>query len=199
MSAKTHTAVAYARVSSAEQESGGYSIAAQKRLLTDYARNLGITIVEWFIEARSGKPGGDRQEFRRLCAYVKARPTVRIVLCEKTDRWARNLSDAEVVERCNLELHLVREHLVISPTAPTNQHLQHEIGLVIARNFLRNLRQEIVKGMTTKAAGGLWPSVAPVGYRNCAGKERSITPDPETGPLVQELFQRAATGQYSGR
>ncbi|HYK03841.1 MAG TPA: recombinase family protein [Thermoanaerobaculia bacterium] len=196
---KSLAAVAYARVSTAEQESGGYSIAAQKRLLTEYARKLGITIVEWFVEARSGKPGGDRREFRRLCTYVQAHPTVRIVLCEKTDRWARNLSDAEVVERCNLELHLVREHLVISPTAPTNQHLQHEIGLVIARNFLRNLRQEIIKGMTAKAQAGLWPSVAPAGYTNCAGKDRSIVPDPEVGPLVQELFRRAATGKYSGR
>jgi len=179
--------------------SGSLSAALDVEACERSARAEGITIVEWFVEARSGKPGSDRSEFRRLCAYVKAHPGVRIVLCEKTDRWARNLSDAEVVERCDLELHLVREHLVISPTAPTTQHLQHEISLVIARNYLRNLRLEIVKGMTTKAQAGLWPSVAPAGYVNRSGKERSIAPDPETGPLVQELFRLAATGKYSGR
>jgi site-specific DNA recombinase len=192
-------AVAYARVSSAEQEQSGYSIAAQRKLVTDYARHHGFTIVEWFVEARSGKLGAERKEFRRMCSYLAKHRTVRIALCEKTDRWARNLSDGEVVEKLELELHLVREHLVISPSSSTTQHLQHEIGLVIARNYLRNLRNEIVKGMTTKAASGLWPSAAPVGYKNHSGKERSLVPDPAMAPLVRALFRRMATGHVSGR
>ena len=78
-------AVAYARVSSAEQEQSGYSIAAQRKLVTDYARTHGFTIVEWFVEARSGKLGADRKEFRRMCSYLAKHRTVRVALCERVD------------------------------------------------------------------------------------------------------------------
>jgi len=192
-------AVAYARVSSKAQEETGFSIDAQKTLLIDYAAKNGITIVEWFIEARSAKVGSDRREFRRLSEYLARHTEVRIVLCEKTDRFSRNFADAEMAETLQIELHCIRDNLVVAPNSSPTQHLQHELQLVLAKNYLRNLRREIVKGMTTKARSGLWPSCAPIGYQNQAGKEQSIVPDPEMAPKVRQLFELAATGRYSGQ
>ena len=48
------------------------------------------------------------------------------------------------------------------------------------------------QGMERKAASGILPCCAPVGYRN-VGKKIEI--DPVLAPLVQEAFERAATSR----
>ncbi len=48
------------------------------------------------------------------------------------------------------------------------------------------------RGMERKAASGVLPCCAPVGYRNCRKK---IEVDPVLAPLVRESFERAATSR----
>jgi DNA invertase Pin-like site-specific DNA recombinase len=50
--------------------------------------------------------------------------------------------------------------------------------------------------MLEKAEQGQYPSRAPLGYRNNTATSL-IEVDPETAPLVQELFQLYATQRYS--
>jgi site-specific DNA recombinase len=88
-----HRAVAYARVSSAEQEREGFSIPAQLRLLRDYARDQGLVIVEEFVDVETAKLSG-RTGFGQMLKNLKrSRSTPPIVLVEKTDRLYRNLKD----------------------------------------------------------------------------------------------------------
>lgn len=53
--------------------------------------------------------------------------------------------------------------------------------------------------MTEKACAGIYPSCAPVGYRNADGPsgKRVIFSDPDAAPTVTELFGRFVTGRYS--
>ena len=55
--------------------------------------------------------------------------------------------------------------------------------------------------MTEKAEQGIWPSYAPVGYRNVLGEngKKTIEPDPELAPVVGQMFEWYVTGQYSVR
>ena len=50
-----------------------------------------------------------------------------------------------------------------------------------------------------KAEQGIWPTVAPLGYRNVMGAngKRVIELDPETAPFVVKLFEWYSTGRYS--
>ena len=77
----------------------------------------------------------------------------------------------------------------------------HGIKVLMAKNYIDNLAEETVKGMTEKARAGIYPSFAPVGYRNADGPsgKRVIVPDPETAPIIAELFSRFATGTFSLR
>jgi DNA invertase Pin-like site-specific DNA recombinase len=63
-------AVAYARVSSAEQEREGFSIPAQFRLLRDYARDQGIVIIEEFVDVETAKQSG-RTGFGQMVTFLK--------------------------------------------------------------------------------------------------------------------------------
>jgi site-specific DNA recombinase len=75
----------------------------------------------------------------------------------------------------------------------------HSIKVLMAKNFIDNLSEEVRKGMLEKAEEGIWPSRAPLGYHNTVSAEgkKVIEPDPETADLVRQLFAWYATGRYS--
>ena len=75
----------------------------------------------------------------------------------------------------------------------------HGIKVLMAKNYIDNLSEETRKGMTEKAEQGIWPSYAPFGYRNVLGEngKKTIEPDPELAPVVLQMFEWYATGQYS--
>src|ERR1700738_371853 len=85
-------AVIYARVSSKEQEKEGYSIPAQLKLLKEYAAANDFAVAHEYVDVETAKQTG-RAAFGEMVAYLKAHPSVRVMLVEKTDRLYRNLKD----------------------------------------------------------------------------------------------------------
>lgn len=195
-SVMTREAFLYVRVSTKEQEDSGYSIPAQKALLTAYAAEKGFRIVEIFEESETAKMSGRRPAFARMIVALRKRPEA-VLLVEKTDRLQRNLRDFLTLDELGTEIHFVKEGSVISPTVHSSHKFLHGIKVLVAKNYSDNLSEEIKKGMREKAAEGSFPSVAPMGFRNVAGPP-GIVPDPDAGPLVRNLFERAGTGIYSG-
>jgi site-specific DNA recombinase len=200
--AKKSHAVLYARVSSKEQEQG-FSIPAQAKLLEDYATSKGLAVVKPFIEAETAKKAG-RTKFGEMLQYLRKNPGCKTVLVEKTDRLYRNLRDCveidDLIQKEGLEVHFVKEGGVLSSGSPAHQKLIHHIKVAIAKNYIDNLSEECRKGMLEKANQGYWPSYAPLGYRNVMmadGRRKTIEPDPETAPLVTQLFEWYATGRYN--
>src|SRR5216117_2260988 len=91
------TAIVYARVSSKEQEKEGFSIPAQLKLLKEYASANGFAVTEEYIDVETAKQTG-RAAFGEMVAYLKAHPSVRVMLVVKTDRLYRNLKDWVTVD-----------------------------------------------------------------------------------------------------
>src|SRR3954453_9192493 len=82
-------AVIYARVSSKEQEKEGFSIPAQLKLLKEYATAHGLTVAEENVDVERAKQSGPAS-FGAMLAYLRGRPSVRVLLVEKTDQLYRN-------------------------------------------------------------------------------------------------------------
>ena len=195
----TRPAVLYARVSSKDQEKEGYSIPAQLRLLRDQAQARGLTIMMEFVDVETAKTSG-RQEFTAMLAYLKRHhATCRTILVEKTDRLYRNPKDSVTIADLDVELHLVKENVIISKDSRSSDKFIHDIRLAMAKHYIDNLSEEASKGMLEKARSGVWPSSAPLGYHNTTGPDgkRIITPDPDRAPHVTTLFRRYATSEYS--
>ena len=190
----------YARVSSKEQREEGYSIEAQLRLLRDYAVKHDFVISEEFIDVESASKSG-RTGFNAMLAYLRKHPACRIILVEKTDRLYRNLKDYATldVKDWGVTIHLVKEGEILGPDSQSNQQFIHGIKVLMARNYSLNLGEETLKGMTEKARAGIYPSCAPVGYRNADGTngKRTVIPDPNTAPVITELFERFVAGRQS--
>jgi site-specific DNA recombinase len=188
-------ALLYARVSSKDQEQEGYSIPAQLKMLREYARSHDMQILQEFVDVETAKATG-RKQFGEMVRFLQKHSTCKTLLVEKTDRLYRNFRDYVTLEELGIEIHLPKEGQVIGKNSKSQAKLVHGIQLVIAGNYIENLREEVKKGMREKAEQGIYPSRPPLGYRNNKA-ERTIETNLETAPYVKRIFELYATGQYS--
>jgi site-specific DNA recombinase len=195
---KAMQAVAYARVSSKEQEREGYSIPSQLKLLRDYALHQDLDIAHEFVDVETAKQAG-RGNFGEMLKFLARNRTCRALLVEKTDRLYRNLKDWVSIDELELEIHLVKENVVLSHSSRSAEKFMHGIKVLMAKNYIDNMAEEVSKGLRKKAEQGMWPSYSPLGYRNVVGQDgrHGIEPDPERAPLVKQLFEWYASGDRS--
>jgi site-specific DNA recombinase len=191
-------AVIYARVSSKEQEKEGFSIPAQLKLLKEYASANGFAVAEEYIDVETAKQTG-RAAFGEMVAYLKAHPSVRVMLVEKTDRLYRNLKDWVTVDELNVEMHFPKEGVVLSRESRSSEKFMHGIKVLMAKNYIDNLSEEARKGMQEKAEQGIWPTKTPLGYRNITGPDgkKIIAVDPALSPIVAQMFEWYSRGDIS--
>ena len=191
-------AVLYARVSSKEQEREGYSIQAQVKLLQGHAQVNDLDIIRDFVDVETAKDVG-RTCFGEMVGLLKTTPECRVVLVEKTDRLYRNIKDWVTLDELDLEIHFVKEGVIISPDSRSSDKFMHGIRVLMAKQYIDNLSEEASKGMLEKARQGLWPSWAPLGYINVESPDgrRIIERDDDVAPIVAQLFTMYASGTYS--
>ena len=191
------SAVGYGRVSSKKQEDEGFSIPAQVKLLNEYAQKNNINLVKIFTESETAKRAG-RKAFNEMLAYIKEN-NINTILVEKTDRLYRNFKDYVTLDDYDLEVHLIKEGTVLSKNSKSHDKFIHGIKVLMAKNYIDNLSEEVKKGLREKVAQGYYPQKAPFGYINIENSEKKkiIVPDTEKAPFVQRLFELYATGAYS--
>lgn len=191
-------AVIYTRVSSKDQEREGFSIPAQRRLLRRYAGDRDLDGVSEFSDVETAGRAG-RKGFDSMIRHLRITPTCRIILVEKTDRLYRNLKEWVTLDELEVQVHMVKEGVVISDESVSSEKFVHGIKVLVAKNYLDNLSEEVKKGLNEKVQQGHWPARAPIGYRNIAGPDgkRIIGTDPILGPLITQMFEWYATGTLS--
>ena len=188
-------AVLYVRVSSKEQQEEGFSIPAQIKLLRAYGHSEGVRVVQEFQDVETAKRAG-RPGFLEMVAFLKETADCRIVLVEKADRLYRNIKDWVTLDEMDLEIHFVKDNYILSRDSRSSEKFLHGIKVLMAKNYIDNLSEEVRKGMREKAEQGHWPTVAKVGYVNNRETHR-IDVDPQRGPLVAQLFEWYARGDLS--
>lgn len=197
-STSSDQAVIYFRVSTPDQEKEGFSLPAQLKLLRNYGYSCGLRIVEEFVDTESAGRSG-RTAFGRMVKFMQKNPSVKHFLVEKTDRFYRNLKDYLLIDNLRCTIHLVKENQVLSAESGSSEKFLHGIKVLMAKQYIENLSEEVRKGMTEKAEQGFWPSRAPLGYLNTmlpSGK-KGIVQDENRSKLVGQLFERYATGNFS--
>src|SRR5258706_418433 len=153
---------AYIRVSTARQGEHGVSLQEQRAAIERYAGQNGLHIADWFEEQQTAAKRG-RPAFARLLRRL-ADGTRAGVVIHKIDRSARNLRDwadlGELVDR-GLEVHIAHDTLDLRSRGG---RLSADIQAVVAADYVRNLREETIKGMYGRLKQGLLPRPAPLGY-----------------------------------
>lgn len=184
----------YVRVSTTRQGEEGVSLQQQKEANETCAVRRGVKISRLFEEQETAAKRG-RPIFTKMLKLLKAGKAAGVIM-HKIDRSARNLKDwadlGELIDS-GVEVYFANEALDLRSRGG---RLAADIQAVVAADYIRNLREETLKGFYGRLKQGLMPMPAPLGYVN-HGKGKPKTLDPERATLVRRAFELYATGAFS--
>ncbi|HCO79982.1 MAG TPA: resolvase [Bacillus sp. (in: Bacteria)] len=189
---KSLNAVIYARVSTEEQATEGYSIKAQKDLLSHYAEKNKLTIIEDYIdEGKSGKSIAGRPQMIRLLDDAK-QGKFEAVIVYKLDRLARKTRDSlEIVETLgNHGVQLISLSENIDTTTPHGK-MFYTVLSSLAEMERDQIVGRVKMGMTQRAKEGKWNGGQCFGYDV---KDKKLVINEDEAKIVKEIFDYADQG-----
>ncbi|MBB5153666.1 recombinase family protein [Saccharopolyspora phatthalungensis] len=201
-------AVIYLRVSSAGQvkrdyDPEGISIPAQREACLRKAKDLGVTVIDEYVEpGPTATEMTKREAFQRMPARVRGQGDVDYIIIYQLSRMARNRYDDAIVmadlRKRGVTLVSATESIDDSPVG----QLMH--GILATFNEYQSLQSgvDIAYKMGQKARNGGTIGRARLGYLNHIDHSegrviRTIVVDDERAPLVQLAFELYDTGDYT--
>lgn len=184
-------AVIYARYSSDSQREE--SIEGQVRECNEYAERNGITIIGTYIDRALSAKTADRPEFQRLIKD-SSKGIFDVVLVWKLDRFSRDRYDSahykHVLKQNGVKVVSAKENISDGPEGiilesmleGMNEYYSADLSVKIHRGQKENA----LKGKNN--GGGI-----PLDY--LLGDEQKLIIDPQTAPLVVEIFKRYSEGE----
>jgi site-specific DNA recombinase len=188
------SAIIYNRKSSEDDNRQILSIESQENEMRSLAQRSDLKITKIFSESMSAKAPG-RIVFAEMMDYVEKHPGMTILVW-KLDRLARNPVDEGRIKW------LLQQGVIAEIKTPDRNYLPADNALIasvefgMANQYIRDLRQNVMRGTKTKLEKGGWPSIAPFGYLNDR-LAKTILIDPIAAPAVQRIFEQYATGRYN--
>ncbi|HSX28313.1 MAG TPA: recombinase family protein [Candidatus Saccharimonadales bacterium] len=187
-------AVLIARVSSKGQEEEGFSLEAQVKILKSYCGSSDLRIGRIYKIAESASKSEQRKIFKEAMDYVENHKIKNLVV-EKVDRHVRNLHDAVdtydwLTADEERRVHFVKDSLVMHQKSRSQEWLNWGIRVVMAKNYIDNLREETMKGTHEKLAQGWLPGTPPPGYKHVIRDGKKVQDfDPNKQKSMQRIFQ----------
>lgn len=87
-------------------------------------------------------------------------------------------------------MHFVKDGLVLHQNSRSQEWLNWGIRVVMAKNYIDNLREESMKGTNEKLAQGWSPSSPPLGYKTAMQNGKRVhIPDPHTWRIIKDMFE----------
>lgn len=185
----------YIRVST-QKQGEGVSLQAQKDAIAIFAQRNNLKVIDWFEEKETAAKSG-RPVFNRMLKLLRQGKASGLIM-HKIDRSARNLRDWAIISELpdnGIDIYIATESYDFNSRGG---RLTADIQAVIAADYIRNLREETIKGLNGRLKQGLYPFRAPIGYLD-NGKGQPKTICPIKGPLVREAFETYARGEHSLR
>lgn len=189
----------YVRVSSKEQEKEGFSLDAQEKLGYDYAHRRNFKIKKiWKVSESAWHE--ERTAFNQMVEYAKRHLEVKHIIFDVTDRMTRNDFDKlkiyTLIKEYDKTIHFSRTNKVFNKNSGPDDEFMFDIEVAVAKKMSNDISKKTKMGMLEKAEQGLYPSVAPIGYKNNI-ITHLIEVDEERGHYIKKGFSLMATGLYS--
>lgn len=188
----------YARKSTESEDRQVASIDSQVTELTALAKREGIVIADVLSESQSAKAPG-RPVFNELLQRIHS-GKANGILCWKLDRLARNPVDGGNISWMLQQGILQRIQTHERSYIPSDNVLMMSVEFGMANQFVRDLSQNVKRGLLAKVQNGWFPGVAKSGYINDATSiqgEKTTPIDPDRFPLLKQAFQLLLTGAYT--
>ncbi len=194
-------AILLARVSSEEQEDT-QSIPAQVDRLQKYAQGKKFTQIETHQIVESSTKD-TRKKFEKVVETIQKSKEPVALIVETVDRLQRGFKESlllnEFLKSGKLELHFLRENLIMSKDSNSSEHLRWDMGVMFAKNYVMQLSDNVKRSFERKIQNGEWLRESPIGYLNERDEndKSRIYPDPDRSHLIVHLFELYASGGHS--
>ncbi len=192
-------AFGFARVSSDDQARGGISLSLQAESIRRHCRENGLDLVRIWEVAETATFDDERVKYQVMLKEFAGSTDVTHLVVYKVDRSNRNTWDharlEELVKKHGKHLHAALDHFHLHGDAPPSEWDRFEMMGLFARSEMRHLSARVKSCIGQQTQLGYWSYKAPPGYRKIS--RAGIEPDPVQAPLVTEILQIAATGNYS--
>ncbi len=160
-----------------------------------------LEIVTLKREFHSAKEAGQRPVFNEIVEELK-QGKYNGILTWAPDRIARNAGDlGRIVDLMDQKkLIEIRTYGQKFTNTPNDKFMLMILG---SQAKLENDNKviNVKRGLRTRAAMGLRPSMAPTGYLNSKNKDEKcqVIVDAKRAPIIKEMFEKVANENYSGR
>lgn len=189
----------YCRKSTESEDRQVASIESQYDVLRDLAKQKGLEILQYFSESKSAKKPG-RTEFNKMIELIRSRDDIKGIVCWKLNRLSRNPQDSGVLRQ------MLSDKTLTEIVTFNKTYLEADSDFLMAiedaqsQRFIRDLKEDTLRGINAKLDKGHAPIFAPVGYMNNKAMnqgEKTISPHPIYFELMKKIFSLALTGNYS--
>lgn len=190
-------AAIYTRVSDDDQVQG-FSLPAQLRQLTDFCNKHNLEIYDTYIDEGFSAKHEDEKKRPRFEQLLKdaEKKLFGIIVVHKYDRFARNVELSRRVKRQlktgGVTVISISEPIEDSPVG----FLQEGLLELLAEYYVRNLSQEVKKGMRERVSQGLHNGSVPYGYKTDKG---DMVINEEQALIVRKIFEMYNEGNGTVR
>jgi site-specific DNA recombinase len=183
-------AVAYARVSTKDQERTGHTLPIQSKNMQEYAQSKGLKIVKEFVVAESASKK-DRKYYQEMWGFLSQHKEIKHIIFEEIDRFTRNDKDKvdllDKVNEAGYVSHFVSEKLTLDKETSPNDIFLFDILAAKAKNYSAALSQKVKKGQLGKLEKGGFPGGYPsFGYKKVNG---DLVPEEPYASCVRKAFE----------
>lgn len=191
----------YARKSTESEEQQVLSIDSQIKEMLQMAERDNLEIVEIKKESHSAKEAGMRPVFNEIVDEIKL-GKFNGILTWAPDRISRNAGDlGRIVDL--MDSGVLQEIRTYGQKFSNNPNEKFLLMILGSQAKLENDNKvvNVKRGMRARCEMGLYPCIAPTGYRNSKNVDKRchIEIDPERAPIVKKMFEKIAYENITGR
>lgn len=191
-----------ARVSTEEQLKEGQSIPAQLTRAREYCQRKCFEIKSEYQFDESSTID-QRKKFELVIEEIKKSKEKVALIVETIDRLQRSFRESVLLDdlrkQDKVEIHFLRENLIISINSNSADLLRWDMGVMFARSYVLQLSDNVKRSIEQKLKNGEWPGKAPYGYKNVTldNGRKDIVIDELPSKIVKQMYEWYATGAYS--
>lgn len=191
--------VIYCRKSSEAEDRQAASVSDQLQIAKQLSSDRQLKVIRKFSESKSAKAPYVRKEFEAMIKFITDRTDIKGIITWKLNRLSRNPVDTGSLQW------LLQSGVIEEIITPSKTYTEADSDFIMAvegaqaNRFIRDLREDTIRGIRSKIEQGIAPVKAPVGYVNNTFKPQGQRDfgEADTWLLVRKVFDLALTGQFS--
>ncbi len=204
--------IGIARVSTKEQEDN-FSIPAQVSKIQEYASGKWFPEIE-IHELSESSTKDTRKKFEKIIKDIQDSKECVALFVETIDRLQRDYKESVILDdlrkKGKVRIFFIRENLIIDQNSNSADIMRWDIGVFVAKQYVSQLRDNVLRSIGEKRKDWEWSGKAPIGYININKDDGSISkksewrdcpkwiiPDEVRRHFVVRSFELFSTGLYS--